>query len=65
MKMSKLKWISSTTAMPSHDQLVLLKCDDGYHVATFNCHEEGFKLGGGAFLTSKDCNIHWVAITPP
>ena len=61
----KIKWVSTQTNNPAHDQLVLLNCDDGYHIATYNSVKNGFLLKGGAFLTNSDCDLHWVAITPP
>ena len=65
MKTTKLKWTSTSTALPLHMQEVFIKCNDGYHVAMYDADKAGFKLKGGAFLTDNDCEIHWIAITPP
>jgi hypothetical protein len=59
------KWYHAGEILPGHDQQVLLKCDDGYHVAVYNELKKGFLLRGGAFLTQENCEMHWMPIVFP
>jgi hypothetical protein len=61
----ELNWIKISDEVPEDGQKVLMKCDDEYHVAIYDKQERGFRLGGNALLSHVDCDIFWVAITPP
>jgi len=66
MKTDMLKWHSTSARLPENEMLVLMKCDDGYHVARYDKANGEFKLRGGALLKPADCEkIYWIAITPP
>jgi hypothetical protein len=59
------KWYRAVETFPEHDQQVLIKCGNGYHVAICDAFKEGFLLRGGAFLTQENCDIYWMPIVFP
>ena len=59
------KWQPADKAVPADGQEVLLKCDDGFHVAVYKKERKGFLLKGNAVLTTENCDLHWTPIVFP
>jgi hypothetical protein len=59
------KWQAADKALPADGQEVLIKCDDGFHVAVYKKDRQGFVLKGNAVLTRESCDLHWIPIVFP
>jgi len=64
-KSKTCRWFSIEEATPDNGQEVLIKCDEGFHVAKYDKERPGFLLRGNAMLTEQECMLHWMEIVFP
>ena len=64
-KSGTCKWFSIKESTPKNNQEVLIKCDDGFHVAIYDEDKSAFRLRGNALLSEQECELHWMPIIFP